>query len=357
MVKHQPRDLRLASSARHRSTTPQTPGKWRNADARALVLSSPEITQTSAICKPCRDDIAQCLANSEHIPRWEKRKSADTECCIQSCDRDAHHNTTHFSLEEMATLCRQAGIESNALTTPTPICKHHYHFLYNLQNPSQTKCTTCLVPLRYSKHRLCPEPETIELYLQQTTEFNGKILPNSVICNTCYKLHLWEAVTQLTMSKNERCGKSKENTTKRTRRFFIVSAILFCTNDQYSMPLHTLLTDMVHSQGGSDLLIRILNRLGVCASFDTLLRYIQYKVQCSNVKEGNDLLKPDAFTIVSADNIDTLHSYAQVCKGVHSSSWHGTSIQAVQPLPSLSSIDDIEHYVFGEEMEVNDEEN
>ena len=47
-------------------------------------------------------------------------------------------------------------------------------------------------------------------------------------------------------------------------------------------------------------------------------------------------LDSESFTIVSADNIDFRHSYARVSKGSKNSSWHGTSIQVVQPLPSLS---------------------
>ena len=38
---------------------------------------------------------------------------------------------------------------------------------------------------------------------------------------------------------------------------------MFCTDDRCSFPLHTLVTDLVDSQGGSALLIKILNRLGV----------------------------------------------------------------------------------------------
>jgi DNA invertase Pin-like site-specific DNA recombinase len=37
------------------------------------------------------------------------------------------------------------------------------------------------------------------------------------------------------------------------------------------MPLHTLLADLIEGQGGSTLLVKILNRLGVCTSADTLI--------------------------------------------------------------------------------------
>ena len=108
------------------------------------------------------------------------------------------------------------------------------------------------------------------------------------------------------------------------------------------MPLHTLLTDMIDSQGESDLLVRLLNRLGVCSSFDTLSRFVQYKVSDSDRKGGQEYFDCDGFTVVPADNIDFLHSYATVFKGSQNSSGHGTSIQAVQPLPSLSESEEFE---------------
>ena len=93
------------------------------------------------------------------------------------------------------------------------------------------------------------------------------------------------------------------------------------------MPLHTLMTDMIESQGGTHLLTKILNRFGVCASSDTQSRFIQYKVTALEHKNDN-LHNLESFTVVSADNIDFLHSYARVFCGNQTSSWHGTSIQA-----------------------------
>ena len=56
------------------------------------------------------------------------------------------------------------------------------------------------------------------------------------------------------------------------------------------MPMHILMTDLIESQGGSSVLIRLLNRL-----------------------------------VVSADNLDFLHSFARVFCGNQKSSWHGTT--------------------------------
>ncbi len=154
---------------------------------------------------------------------------------------------------------------------------------------------------------------------------------------------LWNAACLLTRSTSELRGTSKVNDPlspayhkKSVRCLFLLCTILFCTDDRCSMPLHTLMTDTIESQGGSVVLIKILNRLGVCASADTLSRFIQYKASTFR-KNKMKYLSPDSFTVVSADNIDFMHSFARVFCGNQMSSWHGTTVQAVQPLPSLTA--------------------
>ena len=83
---------------------------------------------------------------------------------------------------------------------------------------------------------------------------------------------------------------------------------MYCADDRCSLPLHTLITDIVDSQGGSALWIKILNRLGVCTSLDTLSHFVQYK---STSLDTYDHLNTDSCTLVSADNIDFI--YAQFC--------------------------------------------
>ena len=99
--------------------------------------------------------------------------------------------------------------------------------------------------------------------------------------------------------------------------------------------MHTLMTDLVESQGGSSVLVKTLNRLGVCSSADTLARFIQHKRSTSEQHQFRHMSK-DAFTVVSADNLDFMHSFARVFCGNQRSSWHGTTVQVAQPLPSLS---------------------
>ena len=111
--------------------------------------------------------------------------------------------------------------------------------------------------------------------------------------------------------------------------------IPLCTDDRCSFPMHTLVTAVIDSQGGSSLLTKILNRLAVCSSADTLSRFINHKsaLQLQHLRSN---LATDSFTVVSVDNIDYLHSYARVCQNNQKSSWHGNTVQVVQPLPSLS---------------------
>ena len=151
---------------------------------------------------------------------------------------------------------------------------------------------------------------------------------------------LWQAVTLLTESVSERRGTSTVSKSdsasyhiKRIIRFFLLCCMMFITDDRCSIPLHILIADLVEGQGGSAWLHKILNRLGVCASADTLSRFIQHK--CTTV-DMSDMYANDSFTVISADNIDYLHKYARVVRGNGNSSWHGTTIQLVQPLPSFS---------------------
>lgn len=76
-----------------------------------------------------------------------------------------------------------------------------------------------------------------------------------------------------------------------------------------------------------------MNRLGACASIETLDRYVQYRVE-QRLEEGPLAAhSQDSFMFISADNLDFLHSCARVYSGKQQSSWHGTTVQIVQPQP------------------------
>ena len=115
--------------------------------------------------------------------------------------------------------------------------------------------------------------------------------------------------------------------------------MMFCVDDRCSMPMHILIADLIESQGGTAFLIQALNKLGVCSSQDTLKRFIQSKVDTKKEKHPcSSFFESSSFTVISVDNIDFLHSFARVFKGTQNSSWHGTTVQLVQPLPSLAPV-------------------
>ena len=95
---------------------------------------------------------------------------------------------------------------------------------------------------------------------------------------------LWSAVKTLTQTSQRNKSAEDEEASldmhehriKNIRRYYCLCVLIFCANSRCHMPLHSLITDIVDSHGGSTELIRILNRLGVCSSIDTLLRRIQY---------------------------------------------------------------------------------
>ena len=150
---------------------------------------------------------------------------------------------------------------------------------------------------------------------------------------------LWKTVALLTQTVTEkRNGTDPSKLSKRRKLhcLYCICVMLFATNRCCSVPIHVLLTDVMHSQGGSHELITMLNRFGAVASVETHRRFVQFQIQ-KQQKEGLlydlDLAK---FTVVTVDNIDFLQRHAMVYCGDQSRSWHGTSLQVVQPLSSRS---------------------
>ena len=112
----------------------------------------------------------------------------------------------------------------------------------------------------------------------------------------------------------------------KVRCFVCVCVLLYTTNSQCSFPLHTFLTDAIETCGGSSRLIKLLNHLGICTSAGTHARYVQYRVKRTIERGVMKDYPQDAFTIVSADNLDFVHSHARVYCGKQQSSWHGTTV-------------------------------
>ena len=76
---------------------------------------------------------------------------------------------------------------------------------------------------------------------------------------------IWRAISLLTKPLSKKANRN-DSQVRTIRRFFCVCVLLFTINSQCSFPMHTLLAEAIETCGGSKLLVKMLNRLGVCAS-------------------------------------------------------------------------------------------
>ena len=173
------------------------PRTWKSQQAQLIALSL-QIELDKPICRPCRDDISRLLKDQNHQPRWKKQ--AKIQCCIPECNKEVFVHSkiaSHEQIQSIAHTIGCAALSNMLIPVPTPLCKRHYHLIYNAIQPTQTHCYTCGSSLRTTAARLCPDPKRITHYLAEKTGFEGEIPEGGKVCFTCYR-------SQLQMLKEER---------------------------------------------------------------------------------------------------------------------------------------------------------
>ena len=219
------------------------------------------------------------------------------------------------------------------------------HSSENSFEPLQTELQTS--KLHRGEPKVIKQTATIinNLILEEVRRLAGKDKETDLKCLNIDSLIseinplLWEFVTSITRPAYQQKSSSSETEStahiKKVRRFNIICLLMYCTNLQCPTALHMLLADTVETCGGSRQLIHILNRLGVTASADTHDRFVTQEAEEERKQSMWDHLQDDTFTVASVDNFDMLQSHASVYCGDQYRSFHGTTMQVIQPNPQM----------------------
>ena len=165
------------------------PEKWKSEAAHRLAVSL-GLSLKSLVCLACRNDVCRSLSNKDYVPRWKKctNKTQSGKCCVHQC-----HENTFSSLkkpaEEISSAFQKAQLHITEflVPVPTPLCKHHYHMVYN---PTQTHCVTCGMSLKHANPEACPNSMKVEECLRENTSFDGNIKDGDKVCYACCRSHL-----------------------------------------------------------------------------------------------------------------------------------------------------------------------
>ena len=84
--------------------------------------------------------------------------------------------------------------------------------------------------------------------------------------------------------------------------------------------------------------ICVFNKLGIVASLDTSSRLGTHVVEKRIVEGVRPSLQLGMLCIATIDNVDILQSHAVVSNLDATRSWHGTSVQCIQPLPLFAQL-------------------
>jgi len=144
VTQEQQRPCELCRNSHPEISSPQ---QWKSEQARELVKSL-GVGEKGTVCRPCRQDVTRMAANPSHIPRWDKIRD---QCCISSCNEQVYARSKMASKERMMAILQEQELHYvDEVPVPTPLCRHHYHRVYNLLQPTHTNCSACGISLKHT---------------------------------------------------------------------------------------------------------------------------------------------------------------------------------------------------------------
>ena len=122
-----------------------------------------------------------------------------------------------------------------------------------------------------------------------------------------------------------------ENSCHRSSPALLPGTVMFCLDPRCTYPLHMKFINAMICHGGTTELVQIYNQPHWRRSI-TWCKWANDNRACQ--KPGTEReLHEGSFRVVSVGNIDILQSHAHVYTTVAEWSFHGTSVQCVEPMP------------------------
>ena len=135
-----------------------------------------------------------------------------------------------------------------------PLCASHYQLDYRLCNPEKVQiCKSCGTKQKCVYHESaaatagkcflpCPEPQRVELFLKETTQFEGCLREGDLVCSQCYRYFTG-------LMKLDVCTLSSEAVVKELKqkqKLFEETILNFKVTDEDSLVILALLHTALH---------------------------------------------------------------------------------------------------------------
>ena len=151
------------------------------------------LLSTSCICKADHEEAKRHQSEPMYIPKWKRKTpklpSDNKQCIYPNCTVCEKLITPAF--QSIASLEATVGVQATS-EQPFLLCPQHYQQLYRVFSIPKP-CAGCGMKPKFGSTfvRHSPDALTVTRILQETTDFEGHINPDDVLCYSCYKLHLY----------------------------------------------------------------------------------------------------------------------------------------------------------------------